>query len=346
MISESEAQAPRQKPVQKNFPIKQIELDTHEKISYLELGDLEDGKPVVLLHGLLGSGAMFVGSDDVFERNGIHALAPNLFGPHTDWDEMNSVGEVGQCVSDLADHVFKGKEKPDVLGVSAGGGPAAAMVAAHNRKYGPGAVKNLILVSAQPPLYVGGESFQLLENDPEKQRNLKAILGVRRQTRLRILQPIPNGIARLKGRVADKRIEATAGTDALFDQNLFGDMSWSDKAVFDAHPELKETLRRAAIEYTKEEIYESIYRLCGSWNVDFRWIQGTKVTMYQGNADKVVPLGNAEIWERMFREAEVQKLQVIKKDGDGHLQLIVRQEEIAGRLGKKEASAGLQEKGQ
>jgi pimeloyl-ACP methyl ester carboxylesterase len=100
------------------------------------------GRPLVLLHGGLGSGEMFGPTlPKLAERHQV--IAPDLqgHGRTADIDRPIDVRLMADDIAALIDHV--GLDKPDVVGYSMGGGVALQTAARH-----PGKVGKLVACSA------------------------------------------------------------------------------------------------------------------------------------------------------------------------------------------------------
>jgi pimeloyl-ACP methyl ester carboxylesterase len=100
------------------------------------------GRPVILLHGGLGSGEMF-GPVIAALAQDRQVITVDLqgHGRTADIDRPINVRVMGDDIAALVDHL--GLDRPDVLGYSLGGGVALQTAARH-----PGAVGRLVLVSA------------------------------------------------------------------------------------------------------------------------------------------------------------------------------------------------------
>ena len=100
------------------------------------------GRPLVLLHGGLGSGEMFGPVlNQLAERHQV--VAPDLqgHGRTADIDRPIDVRLMADDIAALIDHL--GLDKPDVVGYSLGGGVALQTAAKH-----PGKVRRLVMASA------------------------------------------------------------------------------------------------------------------------------------------------------------------------------------------------------
>jgi pimeloyl-ACP methyl ester carboxylesterase len=100
------------------------------------------GRPMIVLHGGLGSGEMF---GPVMPQLTDHhqVVAPDLqgHGRTADIDRPLDIRLMADDIAALIDHL--GFDKPDVVGYSLGGGVALQVAARHPRK-----VRRLVLVSA------------------------------------------------------------------------------------------------------------------------------------------------------------------------------------------------------
>ncbi|BBH70987.1 alpha/beta hydrolase [Actinoplanes sp. OR16] len=94
-----------------------------------------EGRPVVLLHGGLGSGEMFGAILDLFAA-GHRVILPDLqgHGRTADVDRPLDIPTMGDDIAALIDHL--GLEKPDVVGFSLGGGVALQVAVRHPEKVG------------------------------------------------------------------------------------------------------------------------------------------------------------------------------------------------------------------
>ncbi len=100
------------------------------------------GRPLVLLHGGLGSGEMFGPvMPELTEHHQV--VAPDLqgHGRTADIDRPLDIRLMADDIAALIDHL--GLDKPDVVGYSLGGGVALQVAARHPHK-----VRRLVLVSA------------------------------------------------------------------------------------------------------------------------------------------------------------------------------------------------------
>jgi pimeloyl-ACP methyl ester carboxylesterase len=100
------------------------------------------GRPVVVLHGGLGSGELFVPAVPQLAEN--HQLiVPDLqgHGRTADIDRPLATQLMADDIAALIDHL--GLDKPDVVGYSLGGGVALHLAAKH-----PDKVRRLVLISA------------------------------------------------------------------------------------------------------------------------------------------------------------------------------------------------------
>lgn len=103
---------------------------------------LGSGRPVILLHGGLGSGEMFGPVlPQLAERHKLIAVDLQGHGRTADIDRPIDVRLMADDIAGLIDHL--GLEKPDVVGYSLGGG-----VALHTAAKYPGKVRRLVMVSA------------------------------------------------------------------------------------------------------------------------------------------------------------------------------------------------------
>src|SRR4051795_2366330 len=130
------------------------------------------GRPLVLLHGGLGSGEMF-GSNTAALATGHQVILPDLqgHGRTADIDRPIDVRLMADDIGALIDHL--GLDRPDVVGYSLGGGVAFWTAV----KY-PDLVNKLVMVSANirrdaiPPEMlaqqeqVGPEAADLLKETP------------------------------------------------------------------------------------------------------------------------------------------------------------------------------------
>ena len=100
------------------------------------------GRPLVMLHGGLGSGEMF-GPILGALTDGHELILPDLqgHGRTADIDRPISMELMGDDIAGLIEHL--GIEEPDVLGYSLGGGVALQLAARH-----PELIRRLIIVSA------------------------------------------------------------------------------------------------------------------------------------------------------------------------------------------------------
>jgi pimeloyl-ACP methyl ester carboxylesterase len=100
------------------------------------------GRPLVLLHGGLGSGEMFEPiMPQLAERHQV--VAPDLqgHGRTADIDRPLDIRVLADDIAALIDHL--GLDRPDVVGYSLGGGVALQVAVRH-----PGKVRRLVAVSA------------------------------------------------------------------------------------------------------------------------------------------------------------------------------------------------------
>ena len=100
------------------------------------------GRPLILLHGGLGSGEMFGPTLSALAEHH-HVIAPDLqgHGRTADIDRPLDVRLMGDDVAALIDHL--GLERPDVVGYSLGGGVAFQTAVRHPAKVG-----RLVMASA------------------------------------------------------------------------------------------------------------------------------------------------------------------------------------------------------
>src|SRR5918998_1568622 len=82
------------------------------------------GRPLILLHGGLGSGEMFGPVIPALVEGGRQVIAPDLqgHGRTADIDRPIDISLLADDIAALIDHL--GLEKPDVMGYSLGGGVA------------------------------------------------------------------------------------------------------------------------------------------------------------------------------------------------------------------------------
>ena len=100
------------------------------------------GRPLILLHGGLGSGEMFGPVlPQLAEHHKVVAVDLQGHGRTADIDRPIDVRLMADDIAGLIDHL--GLEKPDVVGYSLGGG-----VALHTTARYPGKVRRLVMVSA------------------------------------------------------------------------------------------------------------------------------------------------------------------------------------------------------
>ncbi|GAA0445024.1 pimeloyl-ACP methyl ester carboxylesterase [Actinoplanes campanulatus] len=94
-----------------------------------------EGRPLVLLHGGLGSGEMFAPILPAFTANR-RVILPDLqgHGRTADVDRPLDIRTMADDIAALIDHL--GLEKPDVVGYSLGGGVGLHLALAHPQKVG------------------------------------------------------------------------------------------------------------------------------------------------------------------------------------------------------------------
>ncbi|HEX5198419.1 alpha/beta fold hydrolase [Paractinoplanes rhizophilus] len=94
-----------------------------------------EGRPLVLLHGGLGSGEMFTPILPAFAQNR-QVIVPDLqgHGRTADVDRPLDVRVMGDDIAALIDHL--GLDRPDVVGYSLGGGVAMQVAFHHPEKIG------------------------------------------------------------------------------------------------------------------------------------------------------------------------------------------------------------------
>lgn len=101
-----------------------------------------NGRPLILLHGGLGSGEMFGPVlAQLAERHKVVAVDLQGHGRTADIDRPMDIRLMADDIAALVDHL--GLEKPDVVGYSLGGG-----VALHTASTYPAKVRRLVMVSA------------------------------------------------------------------------------------------------------------------------------------------------------------------------------------------------------
>ena len=100
------------------------------------------GRPIVLLHGGLGSGEMFGPVTGQLAAAGHQVIVPDLqaHGRTADVDRPISVVTMGEDIAALIGHL--GLERPDVVGYSLGGGVAFQTASNH-----PEIVRKLVIIS-------------------------------------------------------------------------------------------------------------------------------------------------------------------------------------------------------
>jgi pimeloyl-ACP methyl ester carboxylesterase len=100
------------------------------------------GRPLILLHGGLGSGGMFAPVIDLYAADH-QVITVDLqgHGRTADVDRPISVVSMGDDIAALIEHL--GLERPDVMGYSLGGGAAFQTAVRH-----PELVRRLVIVSA------------------------------------------------------------------------------------------------------------------------------------------------------------------------------------------------------
>jgi pimeloyl-ACP methyl ester carboxylesterase len=130
------------------------------------------GRPLVLLHGGLGSGEMFAPVLSAY-RAGHQVILPDLqgHGRTADIDRPIDVRSMAEDIAALIAHL--GLENPDVMGYSLGGGVATALALRH-----PELVRRLVSVSANirrdaiypemlaQQLQVGPDAVEFLKETP------------------------------------------------------------------------------------------------------------------------------------------------------------------------------------
>jgi pimeloyl-ACP methyl ester carboxylesterase len=101
------------------------------------------GRPMVLLHGGLGSGEMFGPVTGQLAAAGHQVVLPDLqgHGRTADVDRPLSLVTMGEDIAALIEHL--GIERPDLVGYSLGGGVAFQTAVNH-----PDLVRKLVIVSA------------------------------------------------------------------------------------------------------------------------------------------------------------------------------------------------------
>ncbi|WP_433381104.1 alpha/beta fold hydrolase [Actinoplanes sp. CA-142083] len=94
-----------------------------------------EGRPLVLLHGGLGSGEMFAANLPAFAANR-QVILPDLqgHGRTADVDRPLDIRLMGDDIAALIDHL--GLDRPDVVGYSLGGGVAMQVAFNHPEKVG------------------------------------------------------------------------------------------------------------------------------------------------------------------------------------------------------------------
>jgi pimeloyl-ACP methyl ester carboxylesterase len=298
-------------------------------MEYVLLGK-KGGTPCVLIHGLFGSGNTFRTCQKMLEENGIHAIAPSLYGPGTDWAKRSSVMDTGVDIAELAAREFGKGNQPVTVGSSAGGKDAIAATIAMNVN-SKAKVPNLVLVSAQADL--AGEAFSLLSHADQKKLN--AIRGVPEKARFPVFQPFRNMGAGIKQRVAARQVEQIAHTSIVAD-DITAKLSEVDLQFLRTDPALKKVLYDDATRYSSGEIRHSLERLFG-WNLDFRQIVGTDVDMLHGDVDTLVHPENLEILKRNMDHARVPNVVTKRVPNEGHMLLRAKAKEclLALTLRKK-----------
>jgi pimeloyl-ACP methyl ester carboxylesterase len=131
------------------------------------------GRPMILLHGGLGSGEMFGPVIPALVAAGHQVITPDLqgHGRTADIDRPIDLGLMADDIAALIEHL--GLEKPDLMGYSLGGGVALQLALRR-----PELIRRLVVVSAHlrrnaiyPEMFVqqaqvGAEAAELLKDTP------------------------------------------------------------------------------------------------------------------------------------------------------------------------------------
>jgi pimeloyl-ACP methyl ester carboxylesterase len=285
-------------------------------------------KHLILIHGLTGSSRQFLVLDEFLRKNGITAIAPNLYGNKTDWAMRSGVMDSGNDIAELSRHIFGKGSAPVILCVSAGAKDGLATVAALNSSAQANQkVPSLYVVSGQFDLG-RCDTFGLLSR--EKQFEINAILGVSKEARFPAFQGIRDIGGNLRQRIAHRLIDGmTHNPRAAYDK-IVGSMSHSeDWPVLRQDPAFNNAMFKDISEYSTDEIFNSVHRLF-NWDIDFTKIKGTRVNIIQGTADCTVAPNNAPIMESVLQQAGVETTMTWYPDG--HLLLKKRSEDIGKRI--------------
>ncbi|MCO6429247.1 MAG: alpha/beta hydrolase [Deltaproteobacteria bacterium] len=302
-----------------------LKLPSGRSMGYRTIG--QGDTDLILVHGFPGSSRQFLSFEKFLTNSGLCALAPDLYGKKTDWQQRGSVLDAGEDIADLYLQVRGKERRPVVLCVSAGAKDGIAATIALNLKLQGKYVPALYVISGQMDLG-RADTFGLLRADQQFEFN--CIRGVSRRAVLRVIQPVRNLGANIRRSVAHRRVDRLSHDPEAAFRRIVGAMSITeDIPLLREDPEFRSNLRKEIAEYTGGEIIHSIHRLF-NWDVDFRQLRGTPVTIVHGTKDSMVPHQNAEILRRELQRAGVEA--VVKLYPDGHLLLKRRAEAIAANI--------------
>lgn len=133
-----------------------IELSTGITMAYVEMG-VEDGAPLVLIHGMTDNSRAWSLSAAYFAEAGYHVYMPDLRGHgYTDKPEtgMYTTGDHAADVSAFME--AKGIEQADIVGHSMGSATAQALLFSF-----PDKCKHVVLVSTSPMRGRGAGTYEM-----------------------------------------------------------------------------------------------------------------------------------------------------------------------------------------
>jgi pimeloyl-ACP methyl ester carboxylesterase len=244
-----------------------IELRTGRKLEVRDYGD-DTGHPVLFFHGLIGSHHQASYISDQATRKGLHVIAPNR--PGVGASEFVPRSSAGEAVADIEDLAKALKlDTFSVIGIS--GGTAYALATLHRL---PHRVRTVTVISGMGPMRTSGALHGM-----DRRRWMILKVGSRYP---RLAQ---HGFQKAANRFhadPDRFLDRLITTWSLADQNVF-----KRRAIYDL---FMKDLHQVFTEGKGPESLSQELKIYGNYDFALGDLPvGTRVTLWQGLSDNIVP---------------------------------------------------------
>jgi pimeloyl-ACP methyl ester carboxylesterase len=278
-----------------------VELPDGTTVGLYEYGD-PAGAPVLAFHGVPACGAGFDWADEPARARGLRLLAPDRPGVgRSSGPALGAVGDYPDRIALLADTL--GLDRFAVLGYSGGGPYAVACAAALGDQ-----VTATAVASGMGQMGVWAEADDFAKTD-------RQMLGlcVKHPAAARLLLGFSAWMAK------------TSPSSAV--KSFAKELSESDRALLTelGSPEEAMVLFTQAFTNGAQGVVDDYRALAHPWAVELGRVGA--VTIWQGDADTMVPLRHAEALTEQLRDARLTVW-----PGEGHLGTITHIEEILDTL--------------